>query len=206
MTAAARARARLSPAERRARLLAAATRVLLRHGTAGTRVADVVRGARVSRGTFYRHFHSKRGLLGILARDLTDRLRPAFAVPEVVRTKDDLATAIEALHRATLEAIATERAGARLLFAAGTASEPGVVRAIATWEDQWRRLAAGLLKRAEDASLLRADADAALAAECWLASVLRVVRTRVVRNGASSDVSRLAASLARLAAASVMSD
>ena len=71
-------------------------------------------GTRVSRGTFYRHFHSKRGLLGVLARDLVDRLRPAFAVPAAVRTKEEFSAAVEALHLdvayiAVAKALGTER-------------------------------------------------------------------------------------------------
>lgn len=194
---------RLSPSERRARLLLAATRVLLRRGAGGTRISDVVREARVSRGTFYRHFHSKRGLLGVLARDLVDRLRPAFAPPAAVRTREEFLAAVEALHRATLEAFLAERAAARLLFAAGTAFDPGVLLAIATWEDGWRRLASAVVARAREASLVRTDGDLALATDCWLGALLRVAKARVLRAREPAGASRLASALARLAVASV---
>jgi AcrR family transcriptional regulator len=188
--------ARLSPSERRARLLVAASRVFLRRGTATTRVRDVVREARVSRGTFYRHFESKRSLLGVLARELVDRLRPSWEPPAAVRTPADLGRALSALHGATLKAFHRERATARLLFGDGAVSDPGVARAIASWEDGWRREAAALWTLARAGGCLPAGLDPAVAAECALGAVLRIVRARVLRE-ADPDLDALATALAR---------
>lgn len=199
-TRALRRPARLTPSERRARLLEAASRVFLRRGYAATRVQDVVREARVSRGTFYRHFESKRSLLGALARELVDRLRPAWEPPVEVRTGADLERALETLHLATLRGFHGERATARLLFGDGTPSDSGVARAIASWEDAWRRQATALFARARDGGGLREGVDPVVAAECALGAVLRLVRSRVLRDRAP-DVEGLAVALARLSGA-----
>jgi TetR/AcrR family fatty acid metabolism transcriptional regulator len=198
--AALRRAARLSPAERRARLLQAASRVFLRRGYAATRVRDVVREARVSRGTFYRHFESKRGLLGVLARELVDRLRPAWETPSEVRTPAELERALASLYGATLRAFHDERATARLLFGDAAAPDAGVARAIVSWEDAWRREATGLWQRAKAGGCLGGGLDPAVAAECALGAVLRLVRARVLRD-ADPDLAGLAAALARFSGA-----
>src|SRR5262245_18938552 len=187
---------RLSPSERRARLLDAASRVFLRRGYGLTRVRDVVREAGVSRGTFYRHFESKRSLLGGMARELVDRLRPAWEPPASVRTAADLEAALRGLHGATLRAFHAERASARLLFGSGTVAEAGVARAIASWEDAWRRQASALWAKAHAGGCLRERLDPAVAAECALGAVERVVRTRVLKEE-TPDLDALAGALAR---------
>jgi AcrR family transcriptional regulator len=159
-------------------------------------VRDVVREAHVSRGTFYRHFESKRGLLGVLARELVDRLRPSWEAPASVRAPADLERALAALHGATLRAFHAERATARLLFGETAVADPGVARAVASWEDGWRREATALWARARAGGCLPPGLDPAVAAECALGALLRIVRTRVLRDPAP-DLDGLAAALAR---------
>ena len=191
-----RGAARLSPAERRARLLDAASRVFVRRGASATRVSDIVREAHVSRGTFYRHFESKRSLLGVLARELVDRLRPAWEAPTAVRTPADLERSLVALHGATLRAFHAERATARLLFGDLAIADPGVTRAVTAWEDAWRRDATALWSQARAGGCLRSGLDPAVAAECALGAILRIVRARVLRE-AAPDLDALAAALSR---------
>ncbi|KAA9151857.1 TetR/AcrR family transcriptional regulator [Amycolatopsis acidicola] len=78
--------------ERRAALVAAATRTFEREGYANTRVADIVHDAGVAHGTFYRYFESKdaifREVVLRATADMVDELTAADADadgPEGVR-------------------------------------------------------------------------------------------------------------------------
>src|SRR5204862_6485789 len=87
---------RLSPSDRRAQLIQAAVKAFLRRGYLATKVKDVVREARVARGTFYLHFESKRQLLTAVARELLDRLPPRQPLPPPPRSRAGFEQALEA--------------------------------------------------------------------------------------------------------------
>jgi AcrR family transcriptional regulator len=176
--------------------MAAAVRVLLRRGVQRTQVSHVVREARVSRGTFYRHFDSKRHMLGSAARELLDRMLPQVTAPGAVATRQELEAALRAMHDHVLSAALRERETARLVLIGGAASEPEAARWIAAHEDAWRRIVEKLLLRARGAKLLRDGVDVPLATSMILGSVQNVLRA-AVRNG-KADAGALAASLARL--------
>jgi AcrR family transcriptional regulator len=131
---------RLSPTERRAALVAVAARVMLRRGYAATQVSHVVREAGVSRGTFYRHFESKRQLLAALARDLLDRILPGFDRPPDVSSRDALAAALQSIARRAFETVARDRPIARHVLGGGAASEPAAIRRLAAHDATWRTL------------------------------------------------------------------
>jgi TetR/AcrR family fatty acid metabolism transcriptional regulator len=78
-----RTRTRLAPGIRRASILDAATRLLLRHGAAGLTMEDIATEAGVARGTLYLYFDSVDGITGALrdryAQALTGELEPLLA-------------------------------------------------------------------------------------------------------------------------------
>jgi AcrR family transcriptional regulator len=172
--------------------------VLLRRGVQGTQVSNIVREAGVSRGTFYRHFDSKRHLLGAAARELLDRILPRFPKPPPLSTRRDLESALSTMHRQALSAALAERDSARLILSGGAAAEPAAARWMASHEESWRRLVSTLLARARTARLLRDDVDPALATSVVVGGVQHVLRSAVLGRGGDRDGATLAADLARL--------
>ena len=206
MPARTRSRApRLAPSDRRAQLIQAAVRIFLRRGYQASKVRDVVREARVARGTFYLHFESKRQLLAAVARELVDRLPSRLIAPPAPRTRAGLEAALTDLHLGAFRAFHASRETARLLFGESAATEPLVARALAVHDKAWRRLVASLLSRAREAKLLREGIDPDLAADAVLGAVQRVVRVEVL-GAERPDLEGLAAGLARLQAASLAPD
>jgi len=192
----------LSPTERRAALVAVAARVMLRRGYAATQVSHVVREAGVSRGTFYRHFESKRQLLAALARDLLDRILPGFDRPPDVSSRDALAAALQSIARRAFETVARDRPIARLVLVGGAASEPAAIRLLAAHDASWRTLVERLLARARAARVLEDGLDVGLAADLIVGGTQRVLRTTVLRAG-PLNVEALASALAGLQVAAV---
>jgi AcrR family transcriptional regulator len=78
-----RTRTRLAPSIRRASILDAATRLILRDGTAGLTMEDIATEADVARGTLYLYFDSIDGITAALrdryAQALTGDLEPLLA-------------------------------------------------------------------------------------------------------------------------------
>jgi len=78
-----RVRTRLAPDIRRASILDAATRLILRDGTAGLTMEDIAREAGVARGTLYLYFDSIEGITAALraryTQALTSGLEPLLA-------------------------------------------------------------------------------------------------------------------------------
>jgi AcrR family transcriptional regulator len=119
-------RTRLAPGIRRASILDAAARLILRSGTAGLTMEDIAREAGVARGTLYLYFDSIDGIIAALqegyAQALTGGLEALLATGgsgSRLRRLDafiaDLATALHdhrdlhhALFRGTGEALLTE--------------------------------------------------------------------------------------------------
>jgi TetR/AcrR family fatty acid metabolism transcriptional regulator len=78
-----RTRTRLAPGIRRASILDAATRLILRDGATGLTMEDIATEAGVARGTLYLYFDSVDGITGALrdryAQALTGELEPLLA-------------------------------------------------------------------------------------------------------------------------------
>ena len=171
--------------------------MLLRRGVHATHVAHVVREAGVSRGTFYKHFDSKRQLVGAAARELLDRVLPRVPEPAAMEGRTDLEATLAAMHAHVFRGVAAEPAAARLVFLGGASAEPAAARWIASHEQAWRNLVATFLRRARTAGLLREGVDPVLAATLVVGSVLHVLRTELLRRP-DADPATLAAALARL--------
>ena len=201
----ARVRSRLSAGARRAQLIESAVRTFLRRGVGAARVADLARDARVTRGTFYAHFESKRVLLAAVARELAERLPSGAAPAAPLKTRDDLEAALATLHRTALEGFAASRGAARLLYGDAVAGEPGVARALAAHDRGWKRAVAATVTAAKDAGLLRPAVALPLAVDLVLGGVQRVVKTTVLPDE-RADVPALARSLARLHVAALSPD
>ena len=99
-----RTRTRLAPGIRRASILDAATRLILRDGATGLTMEDIATEAGVARGTLYLYFDSIDGITGALrdryAQALTGDLEPLLATGGSGSRLRRLDTFIAALARA----------------------------------------------------------------------------------------------------------
>ena len=197
-----RRRLRLSPVDRRALILAAAARVFRRRGYAGSTVTHVVKEAKVSRGTFYGHFDSKRRLLAALAGDLLDRILPRFPSAPPLATREELTLALADMNRRAVAGVAREIDTALLVLGGGIGSEPAAVRLLGIHDAAWKRLTHTLLQRARSAKVLREGVDLTTAVEMIVGSSQRTVRA-IALGATSPSVEVLATRLADLQAAAV---
>jgi AcrR family transcriptional regulator len=142
----------------RARLLAAMARVVGADGYAATTVADVVREAGVSRGTFYAQFPSKEACFLETYRHGVDVL--ADSVRQAVHAAaDDWRAQLRAGIRAYLEALAAEPTFARTYLLEIQAAGD---RALAVRAEAMRRFAARYRASALAAGLHEPHPDALL--------------------------------------------
>ena len=165
-------------------------------------MTQVAKEAKVSRGTFYAHFDSKRRLLAALAGDLLDRILPRFPAPPPLSTREDLASALADMNRRAFDSVARELDTARLVLGGGIGSEPAAVRLLAIHDAGWKRLVEKLLQRARAAKLLREGVDLAAAAELVVGSSQRTVRA-IALGASSPSIDVLATRLADLQTAAV---
>ncbi len=112
-------------ASQRGRMLDAICQAVAEQGYAGTSVADVIRGAGVSRETFYEHFDDKEECF-LAAYDLAAAtLRDAVVAGVPAESTDPLESYDRAM-AAYLEAMSTQRAYARVflvdVYGAGAAA------------------------------------------------------------------------------------
>lgn len=113
----------------RGELLAAATRVLARHGFAKTKIADIAREADVGVGTFYLHFATKDALLDALVEDTVTRLK---RVLDAARDReDDPVARVRAGNAALCRFADDNRDVLRIVFGPGAALHESVRRAVA---------------------------------------------------------------------------
>ena len=162
------------------RALHHAAQVFRRRGYAAATVTHVVKEAKVSRGTFYANFDSKKRLLAALAGDLLDRILPRFPAPPTLSSRDDLVAALVQSNRLALDGVAREPIIARLVLGGGIGSEPTALRLLAAHDAEWKRLVLSLLQRARAAKLLREGVDLDAAAELILGSSQRAVRALAI--------------------------
>jgi len=136
-----------------ARLLDAARAAFVERGADDVSLEEIARRAGVGIGTLYRHFPTRQALLEAVYRDQVDTL--SARAEELLRTESPEAALAEWM-RALLEFSSTKRSmTAALLATLGTDSE--LLSACVT---VIRTAAEALLARAQQAGVVRPDADA----------------------------------------------
>lgn len=93
-------------AERRGEILAAATKLMARHGFRGVRLDDIGAAVGVSGPAMYRHFSSKEDLLWEMLADISERLLAAGQA--VVAAEPDPQRCLEGLIDVQVEFVVTE--------------------------------------------------------------------------------------------------
>ena len=137
----------------RTRLLEAATAAFVERGADDVSLEEIARRAGVGIGTLYRHFPARQDLLEAVYRDQVESLR---ARAEELRKTQSQGDALAAFLQAMVKFSSTKRSMTSALLATlGTDSE--LLSSCAT---VIRGSAESLLKRAQQAGVVRADADA----------------------------------------------
>jgi AcrR family transcriptional regulator len=147
---------------RRAEILAAALELFAERGYHATGVADIASRLRMSHGTFYRYFASKRDILDHIVDGLVGRIAEALAASNGVGTATTLEGYREQVRRIAEALVAVVHEDPRiaqvLLFEATGIDEELTAR-ILEQIDQLRSLTAAYLRHGVEAGYLRADLD-----------------------------------------------
>ncbi|WP_461006594.1 TetR/AcrR family transcriptional regulator [Streptomyces capparidis] len=138
-------RQRLSPAERRAQLLAVAARLFAAHPYDEVLMEDVAERAGVSRALLYRHFPSKRDLFAALYQQVADQLLAKTRLDPADTLIEQLTEGLDAHIEYFAENRNTVLAANRVL-----AGDPLVQTIIAEELDALREGLLGVLPLAED--------------------------------------------------------
>jgi AcrR family transcriptional regulator len=165
---------RREPAEKQARILAAAQRLFVERGFAATTTADIARAADVSEGIVFHHFGSKEDLLVAVASEYGRGLSAAmFAREEGAEGEPHP----EAMLRAAFAYVRERGPLSRLLMLVPASADQGparhatrarIVDALAEAFERWQRI--GLIRPLDSriaAELLHALVERALT-ECFV--------------------------------------
>lgn len=174
-----------NPADTRRKLLAAAERLMLRHGFATTTVDQICAEAKLTKGSFFHHFPNKetigREAMGVFARTGMDLYAAAFR-------QDPNLDPLEQLHRLLdLMGDLARRPGDPVTCMVGmlsqemAATNPAMREAGAGHLTAWTQMVARMLEEAKAAHPPRVDFDAESVAwmlnSLWQGSML-IAKTR----------------------------
>jgi AcrR family transcriptional regulator len=147
---------------RRAEILEAALELFAERGYHSTGVADIASRLRMSHGTFYRYFESKRDILDYVVDGLVARIASAVAASDGVGAADSLEAYREQVRRIAEALVAVVHEDPRipqiLLFEA-TGIDEELTSRILREIDGLRALTAAYLQHGVEAGFLRADLD-----------------------------------------------
>jgi AcrR family transcriptional regulator len=148
--------------KRRAEILEAALELFAERGYHATGVADIASRLRMSHGTFYRYFDSKRDILDVVVDGLVVRISQAVAGADGLGTANTLEGYREQVRRIAEALVAIVHEDPRipqiLLFEA-TGIDQELTSRILREIDGLRALTAAYLQHGVDAGFLRADLD-----------------------------------------------
>jgi AcrR family transcriptional regulator len=164
-------RTRLSAADRRTAILAAAQREFAVRGYHGAATAEIARGAGCSEPMLYKHFPSKQALFAAVLADAGARMGE-----RVARIVEDAENPVDAwiehiATRATRDPEIIELMRLRML-AVSLVDVPEVRAAIATNTAAMRERMVSILARARESGYVRDDVDLEAAAWLWFGFTL----------------------------------
>lgn len=169
-----------SSPSRRADLMAAARRIFAERGYHETTVEDVTRAAGVAKGTFYLYFQEKREIFLAVIRELLDQVKAiGVEAGELGPGEHPLAfmrraeTAAERL----MEIFQDNKALARLAYRESMGMDPALDHMIRTFYREVAEIEATNIRRAQQAGLIRRDADPLLTAYAHIGMAERVLLT-----------------------------
>jgi AcrR family transcriptional regulator len=150
------------PDQRRDEIIEGALQQFAERGYHNTGVADIAAALRMSHGTFYRYFASKRDIIEQLVDELAARVAAAVAQADAEGDAESIAA-----FRAQVEEIAGALVGvvqddpriARLLLLEATGIDGELTEHVLAILDHLRELTAARLRAGVDAGFLRPDLD-----------------------------------------------
>jgi len=178
-------RRRREPAEKQARILAAAQRLFVARGFGATTTADIARAAEVSEGIVFHHFASKEGVLVAVAAEYGRGLAEAMLA---AGAREQGPPAAEAMLRQAFAYVRERGPLSRLLMLAPAAMD--VSSAIQATREPIVAAIARTLERLQREGLVRA-LDARITAELLHALVERALVECFVRGDGSREADYL---------------
>jgi AcrR family transcriptional regulator len=148
--------------QRRQEILEATLDLFAEQGYHNTGVADIASRLRMSHGTFYRYFESKRDILDHVVHELTGRIAAAVAAenaPGHAGSLEQYREQVERIARALLKVVHDDPRIARLLLLEATGIDHDLTGRILDLLDTFRSLTAEYLRHGVDAGFLRSDLD-----------------------------------------------
>ena len=197
MSSMATTKRRVSGAERREMLLAAAREQFARHGFHGAATAAIARDAGCSEAVLYRHFASKRDLLlATLEREITGRIAEgrAIAPPPGAAVPD----ALPAVLGRILDDPDMWITARLILLSIALTDDPEVGETMRGWFGKVRAPLRAALEAGQAAGAVRDDVDAETLTWLWHGLILAAA----VRNAIADD----GEARASLGAAEVLAD
>ncbi|MCB0219646.1 MAG: TetR/AcrR family transcriptional regulator [Chrysiogenetes bacterium] len=174
--------ARLSPEERRDELLRAAMKVFAEKGYQQTSVADILEGAGVARGTFYRYFDSKKDCFSQALDKFIARIRGPIRELDMSRPLAE-PELIELYRRVAglMVSDPLDREFSRVVLAEASGSEREFRRKLLKFYEEVTEMTAGFLRAAMESGRAR-KLDPETTARCILGMVKEVVLTWAERS------------------------
>lgn len=154
------------------RMLEAAADVFADKGFYGAAVDDIVRASDTSKGSFYFHFPSKKGIFTALLDHLTARLLER--VERAIQDQPDPIRKLDAALEAAMTAFAQRRRLARLLLVEAAGVGHAMDAHLVVVHERITALIARYLAEAMDAGLIPPQ-DVKLAACAWMGAMNEVV-------------------------------
>ena len=156
----------------RERILEAAADVFADKGFYGAAVDDIVRASDTSKGSFYFHFPSKRGIFTALLDHLTARLLDR--VESAIAQEQDPGARLDAALRAVVSAFSQRRLLARLLLVEAAGLGHAVDERLMAVHGRFTRVIQRHLDEAVAAGQIPPQ-DTSLAACAWMGALNEVV-------------------------------
>jgi AcrR family transcriptional regulator len=169
--------------QRREEILDAALDLFAERGYHNTGVADIAARLRMSHGTFYRYFESKRDILDHVVARLARRIGDAISAdnaPGTATTLNEYREQVARIASSLLAVVDDDPRIARVLLLEATGIDPELTARILDLIDGMRALTAEYLAHGVQAGFLRADLDVTETARALngivFAGALRAIR------------------------------
>ena len=174
--------------ERRAQLLAAATRVIAERGYANTSVDDVIKAAGASRGTFYLYFESRDALFAELLDDFLGKLGSTVQIIGL-EDRDPTGSLFDNFKR-VIELLATHRNLTKVLFREAVGLSESIDQRVNGFYDFLYAMVVGALRKGVVRNIIR-EVDEATLAPAIVGCVKEVIRARIVAGEGEVDAEEL---------------
>lgn len=198
------ARAAAMRASRRRALLDAALRVFADKGYHQTRIADILEGAGIARGTFYIYFESKNAIFHALLDELLSDLRARVIGVELGPDAPPLSEQMFLTVRRVVDAFRERPELTTMLMREAVGLDPEIDAKLEGFYSRIHDWLAVSIGNGRALGLLRADLDDDVVAWCVLGSFDRLVRVIIERDPDDATIDRMCRSFLDLHLAGVL--